>query len=57
MIIKDLSFDIAEVHHDGIHHMKLSIEKDSNIRHTYCIKCGISKRWERVIKIEGLKNE
>lgn len=52
MSIKDLSFDVAEVHHDGKHHMKLSIEKDSNIRYTFCTKCMECVKWERVNKIK-----
>ncbi len=50
--IKELTFDIAEVHHDGIHHMKLAIDKNSNIRHTFCSRCMKCVKWERVNPID-----
>ena len=50
--MKASTYEIAEVHHDGKHHMKLTLEKDSNIRHTFCIKCMECVKWERVEPIK-----
>ncbi len=53
----ELTFDIAEVHHDGIHHMKLSINKNSNTRCTWCRRCMEAVLWERVQPLPTVKGE
>lgn len=45
-------FEIAKLHHNGKHHMRLLIDINSNIRYTLCVKCMEFVKWERVEKIK-----
>jgi len=46
-IIEHDEWEVCDLWHDGKHEKRLSIRKDSDHRWTYCMTCGISRKFVR----------